>query len=124
MAENRRMLRNGVKNGNVLADCAVQLELLPFICMDVAEEMPLGISLQNEVEDFRGTHFLVEDAERRMVRDKDVKILWNVFVGNSVIAGNGAYDHAVTFFNRILQDGDSGSFELTDDVIGLVQIEG
>ena len=44
-AEIRQMLRNCVKNGNILADCSAQLELLPFSFVDVAEEMPPWLGL-------------------------------------------------------------------------------
>ena len=118
------MLRNGVKNGNILADGAAQLELLPLGYVNMAEEMPLGFCLQNEVEYLRRPQIPIEDAIRRIVGYKDVKIMGDIFVGNPGIPGNGAENNTVALFNSILQNSNAGSLELADDVIGLVQIEG
>ena len=53
--EIQQMLRNSVKNGYILADGVAQLALLPFSFMYVAEEMPLGLRLQNKVENLYRT---------------------------------------------------------------------
>ena len=58
-AEIRQMLRNCVKNRNILADCSAQLELLPFSLVDMAEEMPLWFCLQHEIEEIRGAQILI-----------------------------------------------------------------
>ena len=63
-AEIRQKLKNCVKNGNILADCSAQLELLPFSFVDVAEEMPLGLGLQYEVQNVRRPQVIVQDAVR------------------------------------------------------------
>lgn len=80
-AEIRQKLRNCVKNGNILADCSAQLELLPFSFVDMAEEMPHGFCLQDEVQNVRRTQVIVQDAVRGPVCDQNVSIVWDVFSG-------------------------------------------
>ena len=87
-AEIRQMLRNCVKNGNILADCSAQLELLPFSFVDVAEEMPLGLGLQDEVQNIRRTQVIVQDAVRWPVCDQNVDVVWDVFIGNPGVSGD------------------------------------
>ena len=109
------MLRNSVKNGNILADCAAQLELLPFSFVDMAEEMPLGLGFQDEVQNVRRTQVFVQDAVRRPVRDQNIDIIWDVFIGNSGVSGNGADDNSVAFLYCILKDNNAGRLKLLDD---------
>lgn len=123
-AEIRQMLRNGVKNGNILAGGAAQLELLSLSCVNMAEEMPLGFCLKYEVKNLKGTHILIKDSVWWIVSYKDVYTIGDVFIGNSGIPGNGADDYAIAIFNGILQNNNAGCLELADDVIGLFQIEG
>ena len=117
------MLRNSVKNGNILADCSAQLELLPFSFVDVAEEMPLWFCLQHEIEELRGAQILIEDTIRRIMSHKDVKIIGDVFIGNPGIPGDRTDDYTVTILYGILQNGNAGILELSGDAISLVQIE-
>ena len=117
------MLRNGIKNGNILAGGAAQLELLPLSCVNMAEEMPLGFCIQNKVEYLRRAQIFIEDAVWRIVSDEDIKIVWDVFVGNPGITGNGADNYAIAILYGILQNSDASSLELVDDVIGLVQVK-
>ena len=70
------MLRNSVKNGNILADCSAQLELLPFSFVDMAKEMPLGLGLQDEVQDVQRAQVVVQDAGR-------LKLLYDCFISVS-----------------------------------------
>ena len=114
------MLNNGVKNGNILAGGAAQLELLPLSCVNMAEEVPLGFCLQHEIENLRGAQILIEDAIRRIVGYKYVKIKGDVFVGNPCIPGNGADNNTVAILYGILQNSNTGRLELVDDVICLV----
>ena len=80
-AEIRQMLRNCVKNRNILADCSAQLELLPFSFVDMAEEMPPGLGLQDEVQNIQRPQVIVQDAVRWPVCDQNVSIVWYVFIG-------------------------------------------
>ena len=80
-AEIRQKLRSSVKNGNILADCSAQLELLPFSFVDMAEEMPHGFCLHDEVQNVRRTQVIVQDAVRWPVCDQNVSIVWYVFIG-------------------------------------------
>lgn len=80
-AEIRQKLRNGVKNGNILADCSAQLELLPFSFVDVAEEMPPGLGLQDEVQNIQRPQVIVQDAVRGPVCNQYVDIVGEVFTG-------------------------------------------
>ena len=114
------MLRNSFKNGNILADNAAQLELLPFSCVNMAEEVPHGLCFEDEIEDLQGTHVFIKDAVWRIVSDKDVKIVRYIFVGYHCIPGNGADDYTIAILYGILQNSNAGSLELVDDVIGLV----
>ena len=82
------MLKNSVKNGNSLADCSAQLELLPFSFVDVAEEMPLGLGLQDEVQNVQRTQLIVQNAVRRPVRNQYVDVIRDVFIGNPGVFGN------------------------------------
>ena len=82
------MLKNSVKNGNILADCSAQLELLPFSFVDVAEEMPLGLGLQDEVQNVQRTQLIVQNAVRRPVRNQYVDVIRDVFIGNPGVFGN------------------------------------
>ena len=98
-----------------MADCSAQLELLPFSFVDVAEEMPLGLGLQDEVQDVRRAQVIVQDAVRWPVCDQNVDVAWDAFIGNPGISGNGADDYAVTFLHSILKDNNAGSLKLLDD---------
>ena len=49
--------------------------------MDVAEEMPPGLGLQDEVQDVRRAQVIVQDAVRWPVCDQNVSIVWYVFSG-------------------------------------------
>ncbi|MDY4112081.1 MAG: hypothetical protein SOY28_04735 [Roseburia sp.] len=80
-AEIRQKLRNCVKNGNILADCSAQLELLPFSFVDVAEEMPPGLGLQDEVQNIQRPQVIVQDAVWWPVCDQNVSIVRYVFIG-------------------------------------------
>ena len=94
---------------------AAQLKLLPFSFMNVAEEMPLGVCLQDEVQNVRRTQVVVQDAVRRPVRDQNVYIVRDIFIGNSGISGNGADDNSVAFRYCILKDNNAGCLKLLDD---------
>ena len=116
-AEIRRKLRNSVKNGNILADCSAQLELLPFSFVDVAEEMPLGLGLQDEVQDVRRAQVIVQDTVRRPVRNQNVDVVWDVFIGNPGVSGDGANDNSVAVLYSILKDYDSCCLKLFNDCL-------
>jgi len=122
-AEIRQKLRNSVKNGNILAGGAAQLELLSLSCVNMAEEMPLGFCLQNEVEYLRGAQIFIEDAVWWIMSNKDVKIDGDIFIGNPCVPGNSADNYTVAILYGILQNSDAGSLKLAYDVIGLVQVK-
>lgn len=94
---------------------AAQLKLLPFSFMNVAEEMPLGLGLQDEIQNVRMTQVVVQDAVRRPVRDQYIDIIRDVFIGNPGISGNGADDNSVAFLHGILKDYDAGRLKLLDN---------
>ena len=91
--------------------------------MNVAEEVPPWLGLEEKVENLRGTKALIKDTVRRIVRDKDVKIPGDVLFSNSGSPGNGAYDHPVTILHRILQYRDARRFELLDNAVGQIQVK-
>lgn len=109
------MLRNSVKNGNVSADCSAQLELLPFSFVDVAEEMPLGLGLQDEVQNVRRPQVIVQDAVRRPVSNQNVDVVWDVIIDNPGISGDRANDNSIAVLYCILKDYDAGRLKLLDD---------
>lgn len=80
---------------------------MPFRCMNMAEEVVFRLCLEDEVQDFRGTEVLVQNAQRGIMRDKDVKVGGDFIVGNAGIAGDGADDDAVTVFHGIQKDDDA-----------------
>ena len=70
-----------------MADCSAQLELLPFSFVDVAKEMPPGLSFQDEVQDVRRAQVIVQDAVRWPVCDQNVDVVWDIFIGNPGVSG-------------------------------------
>jgi len=122
-AEIRRKLRNSVKNGNSLADCSAQLELLPFSFVDVAEEMPLGLGLQDEGQDVRRAQVIVQDTVRRPVRNQNVDVVWDVFIGNPGVSGDGANDNSVAVLHSILKNKNAGRLKLLNDCFISVSAE-
>ena len=111
------MLRNSVKNGNILADCAAQLELLPFSFVDVAEEMPLGLGLQDEVQNIQRTQVVVQDAVRGPVCNQNVDVVWDVIIGNPGVSGDGANDNSVAVLHCILKNKNAGRLKLLDNCL-------
>ena len=109
------MLRNSVKNGNILADGAAQLELLTFSFVDMAEEMPLGLGLQNKVENLQRAKIIVQNAVWRPVCNQNVNIFGYVLIGNPGIFGDGADDNAVAVLHGILKNYNAGLLELLGD---------
>ena len=75
--------------------------------MNVAEEVVFRLCLEDKVQDFRRTEVLVQNAQRRIMCDKDVKVGGNVLVGNAGISGDGADNDAVTVFHSILKNDDT-----------------
>lgn len=116
-AEIRQKLRNSVKNGNILADCSAQLELLPFSFVDMAEEMPPGLGLQDEVQNIQRPQVIVQDAVRWPVCDQNVSIVWYVFIGNPGISGDRANDNSVAFLHSILKNNNAGRLKLLDNCL-------
>ena len=55
--------------------------------MNMAEEVVFRLCLEDKVQDFRGTEVLVQNAQRRIMCDKDVKVGGNFLVGNAGISG-------------------------------------
>ena len=100
-----------------MADCSAQLELVPFSFVNVAEEMPLGLGLQDEVQNVQRTQVVVQDAVRRPVRDQNVNVVWDVFIGNPGISGDGANGNSVAVLHCILKDYDSGRLKLFNDCL-------
>ncbi len=47
---------------------------MPFRCMNMAEEVVFRLCLEDEVQDFRGTEVLVQNAQRGIMCDKDVEV--------------------------------------------------
>ena len=80
---------------------------MPFRCMNMAEEVVFRLCLEDEVQDFRGTEILVQNAVRRIMGDKDVKVGGNFLVGNAGISGDGADNDAVTVLHGILKNDDA-----------------
>lgn len=106
-----------------MADGLAQLELLPLSFVDMAEEMPLGLGFQDEVQNVRRTQVFVQDAVRRPVRDQYIDIIWDVFIGNPGISGNGADDNSIAVLYCILKDYDAGRLKLLYDCFISVSAE-
>ena len=100
-----------------MADGAAQLVLLPFRFVNVAEEMPLGLGLQDEVQNVRRPQVIVQDAVRWPVCDQNVDVVRDVFIGNPGISGDGANGNSVAVLHCILKDDYTGSLKLFNDCL-------
>lgn len=49
----------------------------------MAEEMPPGLGLQDEVQNIQRPQVIVQDAVRWPVCDQNVSIVWDVFIGTN-----------------------------------------
>ena len=100
-----------------------KLEDLPFRGVNMAEEVILRFSLEDEVQNFRRAEVLVQNTIGWVVNDQDINTFRDVFFGYSCVTGYGAYRDAAKFFNGILQDDYSFRLELPDNCIGLVNVK-
>ena len=92
--------------------------------MNMAEEVVFRLCLEDKVQDFRRTEVLVQNAQRRIMGDKDVKGGGNSLVGNAGISGDGADSDAVAFFHCILKGDDAFIGHCLLHGFGLPQVKG
>lgn len=85
--------------------------------MNVAEEMPPGLGLQDEVQNIQRPQVIVQDAVRWPVCDQNVSIVWYVFIGNPGISGDRANDNSVAFLHSILKNNNAGRLKLLDNCL-------
>ena len=88
------------------------------------EQMICRLSLQHEVQDLRTAEAFVEDAHRRVMRDKDIQISRNILVGDAAIAGNGADYNSVKLIHCILKENNTAFCKERSDGIRSVDIKG
>ena len=65
---------------------AAMLDGASFRCMNVAEEVVFRLCLEDKVQDFRRTEVLVQNAQRGIMGDKNVKVGGDFLVGNASIS--------------------------------------
>ena len=92
---------------NITADGFAKQEFLPGRGVDVAEKMILRLGFQDEVQNLGAAQILVQDAVRWHMGDQDVQVVRDVGIGDGGVAGDGADNHAIAVFDRILQDCDA-----------------
>ena len=83
----------------------------------MAEEMPLGLGLQDEVQNVRRPQVIVQDAVRGPVCNQNVDVVRDVFIGNPCISGDRANDNSVAFLHSILKNNNAGRLKLLDNCL-------